>query len=272
MILYMVVALEWLKRYPTSKGKGEAQQDGRRGESMFRIKPHTCQRHSGLKQHLCTRTQRPTETEKCVWVSLVEVWVSSGMPQGQGLWGQQTWVWHKLSWRRLPLTPLQNCQNLHRTGEIDSGRAHTEPCAHQDPGERSSDPTRDWPRLARECPGVSSGGVGWQWPAAGLGALSVAALAWDLLKVVTIIFITSTIVWPQVNNREGTQPHPSTENWIKDSLSRAPPIRTRPSFPLSFFHQEASITLLCFSIRGQINWKPHTQKTNLSDHMDHCLV
>ena len=31
---------------------------------------------------------------------------------------------------------------LHRTGETDSGRAQTEPCAHQDPGERSSDPTR----------------------------------------------------------------------------------------------------------------------------------
>ena len=27
--------------------------------------------------------------------------------------------------------------------------------------------------------------------------------AWDLLKEVTIIFITSTIVWPQVNNRGG---------------------------------------------------------------------
>ena len=29
----------------------------------------------------------------------------------------------------------------------------------------------------------------------------------------------STTVWPQVNNREGTQPRPSTENWIKDLLS-----------------------------------------------------
>ena len=67
----------------------------------------------------------------------------------------------------------------------------------------------------------------------GLGAVSVAVHAWDLLKEVTIIFITSTIVWPQVNNRKGTQPHPSTENWIKDLLSMAPPIRTRPSFPLS---------------------------------------
>ena len=40
------------------------------------------------------------------------------------------------------------------------------------------------------------------------------------------------IVWPKVNNREGTQLHPSKENWIKDLLSMAPPIRTRPSFPL----------------------------------------
>ena len=48
-------------------------------------------------------------------------------------------------------------QNLHRTGETDSWRAQAKPGAHQDPGERSHDPTRDWPRLARECPGVSGG-------------------------------------------------------------------------------------------------------------------
>ena len=33
--------------------------------------------------------------------------------------------------------------------------------------------------------------------------------------------------------REGTQACPSTENWIKDLLNMAPPIRIRPSFPLS---------------------------------------
>jgi len=65
------------------------------------------------------------------------------------------------------------------------------------------------------------------WPAAGLGAMRVAVHAWDLLKEVAIIFITSTIVWPQVNNREGTQLHPSTEKWIKDLLSMALPIRTQ---------------------------------------------
>ena len=37
----------------------------------------------------------------------------------------------------------------------------------------------------------------------------------------------------QVNNREGTQLHPSTENWVKDFLSMAQPMRTRTSFPLS---------------------------------------
>ena len=54
--------------------------------------------------------------------------------------------------------------------------------------------------------------MGQWWPAAGSEALSVAVPAWDLLKEVTIIFITSTIVWPQSSNWEGTQPHPSTEN------------------------------------------------------------
>ena len=49
---------------------------------------------------------------------------------------------------------LQNCS---RTGETDSWRTKTKLCVHQEPGERSSDPTRDWDRLAYECPGVSSG-------------------------------------------------------------------------------------------------------------------
>ena len=35
-------------------------------------------------------------------------------------------------------------------------------------------------------------------PAAGVGALGAAVPAWDLLKEVSIIFTTSTIVWPQV--------------------------------------------------------------------------
>ena len=37
-------------------------------------------------------------------------------------------------------------------------------CMHQYPGEKSSVSTRDWARLACECPGVSGGGVGQQRP------------------------------------------------------------------------------------------------------------
>ena len=46
--------------------------------------------------------------------------------------------------------------------------------------------------------------MGWQWPAAGLGAGTVAVHAWDLLKEVTVIFITSTIVWPEVATHSST--------------------------------------------------------------------
>ena len=37
-------------------------------------------------------------------------------------------------------------------------------------------------------------GVGRQWLISGLGAMNVAVCAWDLLKEVTIIYITPTIV------------------------------------------------------------------------------
>ena len=37
-----------------------------------------------------------------------------------------------------------------------------------------------------------------------LGAVSVAVHTWDLLKEVAISFISATLVWPQVNNRENS--------------------------------------------------------------------
>ena len=64
-------------------------------------------------------------------------------------------------------------------------------------------PTRDWPRLAYECPGVSGRRVGQKCAAAGSGALNKTVHEQDLLKEVTIIFITSTIVWSQVKQQGG---------------------------------------------------------------------
>ena len=77
--------------------------------------------------------------------------------------------------------------------------------------------------------------MGRQWPASGSEVLTAAVPPWDLLKEVTIIFLTSTMVWPQVKQQErNTAPlRIQSENWIQDLPRMALPIRTRPSFPLS---------------------------------------
>ena len=65
------------------------------------------------------------------------------------------------------------------------------------------------------------------------------------------IAFSATIVWPQINNREGTQLHPSTEKWIKDLLSMTPPIEQDPVSPsVSLSHQEASISLILIHHRA----------------------
>ena len=110
--------------------------------------------------------------------------------------------------------------------------------------------SRDWQWLACESPEVSSRGVGQWWPTAGLGAPSVTLHAWNLLKQVAIIFITSTRAWFRSNNREETQPHPwETENCIKDLLSMAPPIRTR------LFPQGNDSQMIPRTCSRRITWK-----------------
>ena len=52
----------------------------------------------------------------------------------------------------LTINPTTESPDLHRTGETDFWRPQTKPCVHQDPGERRSESTKDWPRLAREDP------------------------------------------------------------------------------------------------------------------------
>ena len=50
-------------------------------------------------------------------------------------------------------------------------------------------------------------GVGWQWPAAGSGALNTTMHTWALSKEVIITFITPTIVWTQAKGREHSPTH-----------------------------------------------------------------
>ena len=86
------------KDTPCPRANEKPQQDGRRGEIVFRSKLHTHQRPlEGSNKTLCAPGSRdPTETEPDlpvrVFVSTVEVRASSGLPQWQGLCMQQTWV------------------------------------------------------------------------------------------------------------------------------------------------------------------------------------
>ena len=83
---------------PSPRAKEKPQKDSKNGKIVFRIKPYTHQRClEGSNKTLCAPGHRDlTENEPdlpfSLWVSPAEVWVSSGLPQGQGLWVQQTWA------------------------------------------------------------------------------------------------------------------------------------------------------------------------------------
>ena len=229
----------------------------------------------GLKQTLCTPGPETPQRlrQNCIWVSTEEVQVSSGLPQGQGIWVQQTWVWHKPSYRRSPLTLPQSRQNLHKTGEKDSLRAQTKPCVHQDPGERSSDPTRDWPRLACECPGVSGRGVGRQWPVQGWGTECSSVCMGPFEGGHHYLhYLHHSLASGQTTGREHSPAHQQKIElkiyWAWSGSSEQDSV----SPLVSLSHQEASIRLLFLFIRGQTEWKPQSQRTKQTAHMDRGLV
>ena len=136
----------------------------------FRIKPHSHQRCSEGSNKPCVHHDPGTPQilrPNCVWASPVEVQVGGGLLQEQGLWVQQTWVWHK---------PFGggNHQPHHRVARTYTGLGNrllvgtTEPCA-PGPGRKKQCPHRDCPGLACGYPGISGGGMGPWWPATGWG-------------------------------------------------------------------------------------------------------
>ena len=97
------------------------------------------------------------------------------------------------------LANVNSSLNLHRTGkQTVGGHKQKLVCTRtQEKGAVTPEETdSDLPVSVQE-----SLVVGQRWPAAGSGAPSVAVRAWDLLKEVAIIFITSTIVWSQVKQQ-----------------------------------------------------------------------
>ena len=79
------------KDIPHPRAKKKPQQDGRRGEIVFRIKTSTHQRCLEASRKPCENqdTETPQRlSQNCIRVSPVEVQVSSGVLQRQGLWVQ----------------------------------------------------------------------------------------------------------------------------------------------------------------------------------------
>ena len=93
-------------------------------------------------------------------------------------------------------------------------------------GKRSSDPTRDWARLVCECSGISAGSEGREHSP-------------DLQQKIGL-----KIYW--------APPCPSEQELVSPSVSLS--------------HQEDSISLLFFSIRGQTDWKPVTENLPIWSH------
>ena len=141
------------------------------------------------------------------------------------------------------------------------------------PGERSSDPTRDWPMLLwvsrslqqRRGLVVACCGVGGsECSSTGMGSFEGGHHY--------LHYLHHSLASGQTIGREHNPVH---QQKIGLKIYRAWPRPSEqdpvsPSFSLSY--QEASISLLSLSIRGQREWKPQSQKTNQSDHMDHSLV
>ena len=87
-----------------------------------------------------------------------------------------------------------------------------------------------------------------------------------------LYYLHHSLASGQITGREHSPSHQQKIGlkiyWTWPCPSEQDPVS--PSINLS--HQEASISLLSFSIRGQKDWKPQSQKTSQSDHMDHSLV
>ena len=86
-----------------------------------------------------------------------KIWTDQSLVLKLKLWLETSQVTKDIT-----INPTIDLPDLTQDWEIDSRRAQTEPCVYHNPGEKISDPTKDWPRLAQEGPGVSRGGVG-QW-------------------------------------------------------------------------------------------------------------
>ena len=107
----------------------------------------------------------------------------------------------------------------------------------------------------------------------GSGTLNTTMCAQVLLKVAAIIFITSTIVWPQVKLQGGNTALPTNRKLHYIFIEHGQFIRTRPSFPHSQSLPTGSFHKSVILIHQRAyRMKTQSQKTNKTDYVGHRLV
>ena len=150
------------------------------------------------------------------------------------------------------------------------------------PGPTSASPCSkrkvQWPhrRLTQawqECPGVSSRGVvsGGLLQAVGTECSSVCMGPFEGGRHY-LHYLHHSLASGQTTGREHSPTHQQKIGLMIYSAGPHPSEQDPVSPSVSLSHQEASIGFLSFSIRRHTEWKPQSQKTNQSDHMDQSLV
>ena len=152
-------------------------------------------------------------------------------------------------------------------GNRDSWRTQTKSCAHQNPGERSCEPTRDWARLACVCLGVSDGGMGWQQPVTGSGTLTTTV--WEAQHAGISPFSEEDDHYPHhglASGQTAGRKHSPTHQQkigLKTYWTCPCPPEQDPVFPrASPFHQESCTSLIILFHQRADRMKPQSQKTN----------
>ena len=142
-------------------------------------------------------------------------------------------------------------QDFHGTLETDSWRARTKSFAYQDPGERSSDPTRDWARRAcdwlsrrsqRRCGGTEAcrGVRGTEYTSSGISPFAGGPHHLHC----------PCLASGQTTGREHSPTH-QQKMGFKIYWAWPWPSEQDPDSPTSPSHQEAATSLLSLSNRGQ---------------------
>ena len=133
-----------MRRYFTSKAQ-KPQQGGRKGEITFRFKPHICQRFSESSNLPCAHQDPETPQrlrQNCFSISCGGNGQQRTTGGTRALGAADVGTAQALL-EEVAIDPTIKPPELTQDWETSSWWAQTEPCTHQDPGERSSDPTRD---------------------------------------------------------------------------------------------------------------------------------